>query len=240
MSQPQPLAKHSWRTALQRIAFARTSLEAQLYPPLERKVTFRPYQPEDFECCLAIYRKNEPGRFPADVLDQFGEYLKDQGNAFIVAELESRVVGFGGLTLAGENVGVLVFGMLKPEFQCQRIGSTLIMLRLLQIPAGVHGVFALILAVEASIPIYRRFGFIDRGSWKSKDGAKHPFAILRVSPGSLKRIKRILDQRGIKLEGTIAPPASDKFCCEVQTSHNGRPSLHFKKFALSSSPDASA
>jgi len=109
--------KRSWRIALKRFVFGWTSLEAQLYPPLERKVTFRPYEDRDFETCLAIYIRNEPGRFPPSHRPKFAEYLKKDQKTLIVAESDSRVVGYGGINLLAPNVATPCFGMVDPEFQ---------------------------------------------------------------------------------------------------------------------------
>jgi hypothetical protein len=134
-------AKRSWRIALQRFLFGRTSLEAQLYPPLGAEVVFRIYEPRDFEACLTIYRKNEPGRFPPDQGVKFVDYLKNEEKAFIVAESNSRVVGYGGMNLLSSNVAALCYGIVDPEFQKQRIGTALILLRVAQLPSCGDGAF---------------------------------------------------------------------------------------------------
>src|SRR5712671_5054402 len=116
--------RHSWRTVIQRFVFARTLLEAQLYPPLQKSVLFRVYELRDFETCVAIYRKNEAGRFPSGHGAEFVEYLKKDPKAFIVAECDSRVVGYGGINLMAPNVATLCYGIVDPEFQRQRIGTS--------------------------------------------------------------------------------------------------------------------
>src|SRR6266436_4085991 len=65
--------RHSWRKTIERLVFARTSLEAQLYPPLKKNVLFRVYEPRDLETCATIYRTNEAGRFPSGYEAKFVE-----------------------------------------------------------------------------------------------------------------------------------------------------------------------
>src|SRR5579862_2628106 len=175
-------SRHSWRTAIQRLMFARTSLEAQLYPPLTTKILFRVYEPRDFDACLAIYRKNESGRFPAGHMATFTKYLEDGLKTFIVAEYKSKVVGYGGINLLAPNIAVLCYGIVTPEFQGQRIGSSLVFLRLAQVPAAPGGTFFLIFAVDASMPIYQCFGFQEKAKWEAEDGTAHPLGLLHVPP----------------------------------------------------------
>jgi ribosomal protein S18 acetylase RimI-like enzyme len=211
----------SWRIALQRLVFARTSLEAQLYPPLTTKVVFRVYEHRDFDACLAIYRKNAPGRFPAGNEPDFTEYLKKDTKAFIVAEFESRVVGYGGINLIAPNIATLCYGIIDPEFQRQRIGSALILLRIAQVSAGPGGAFFLIFAVDASMPIYRRFGFIEKSRWKAEDGNNYPLALLRVPPTALDRVKTALNRRGVRVEGNLTMHQSEELSCEIQSGASG-------------------
>src|SRR6266481_148181 len=151
MSHDRVPVRRSWRTALQRFIFAPTLLEAQLYPPLERKVSFRLYDMRDFDACLAIYLRNESGRFPENHRPRFEEYLRKEKKTLIIAEYNSKVVGYGGLNLGAPNVAVLCYGIVEPEFQRQRIGSTLTLLRIAQLSSGPGGAFAVIFAVDASM-----------------------------------------------------------------------------------------
>jgi ribosomal-protein-alanine N-acetyltransferase len=211
----------SWRTQLQRLIFARTSLEAQLYPPLQKNVMFRVYEPRDFEVCLEIYQKNEVGRFPSGHGAKFVDYLKKDAKAFIVAECDSRVVGYGGINLLAPNVATLCYGIVHPEFQGQRIGTALILLRIAQLASNPGGTFFLILAVDASMPIYRRFGFIEKTRWKAEDGKDHPVGVLHVPVDVLARVKSALDRRGVSLHSRLVLQQSSEASCEIQRDANG-------------------
>jgi predicted N-acetyltransferase YhbS len=204
-----------WRIALLRL-HSQTSLEAHLYPLLKLNVLFRPYEKRDFDACLDIYLKNEPGRFPEGYSSEFTRYLEEDQKSLIIAELNSRVVGYGGINLMGPNVASLCYGIIDPEFQGQRIGATLVLLRIAQLTADRDGVYVLIFAVDASIPIYNQFGFSERGKWKTEDGKDHPLGVLHVSQSSLERIKSVLKRRRVEVRGKLIVRISGKSVCEVQ------------------------
>jgi hypothetical protein len=210
-----------WRIALWRFIHSQTSLEAHLYPPLELNVLFRPYEKRDFEACLEIYRKNEPGRFPEGYSSVFTDYLQKDSKGLIIAELNSRVVGYGGVNLLGPNVASLCYGIVDPEFQGKRIGATLVLLRIAQLTADRDGFYVLIFAVDASIPIYTQFGFAETGKWKTEDGKYHPLGMLHVSLPSLQRIKSVLKRRGVQVQGTLVVGSPGKSVCEVQYGAHG-------------------
>ncbi len=227
MSQNRASSKHSWRTAWRRL-FAGSTLEAQLYPPLKRNVSFRLYEPRDLDTCLAIYRKNEPGRFPENAELRFRIYLEKDEKMLIVAECDSRIVGCGGVFLAGKGVITLCYGIIDPEFQRQRIGSMLTLLRIAQVSSGPTGVFAVIFAVDASMPIYARFGFVEVGKWKSEDGKDYPIGTQYVTRLSLQRIKSTLEQRGVRVQGEVALHRNVDFNCEIERGATGALILNFK------------
>jgi len=218
-------------TLLQRLLFARTSLESQLYPAVSKKVTFRPYRPDDYDACLAIYVKNEAGRFPNGYRQKFEQYLRKDRKNFIIAERESRIAGYGGLTLVAPNVAILCFGIVAPEFQRQRIGSTLTALRVALLEPQESGAFAVICAVNSSMPIYRRFGFVEASHWKSEDGAKHPVGFLRLPILLLNRLKLTLHRRGQCVRGGLVLHTSDEFSCELQNLSGDRYQVNIARIA---------
>ena len=214
--------KRSWRTELQRFFRASASLEAHLYPPLGLDVRFRPYQARDFDSCLDLYGKNQPGRFPPNDRARFEEYLKRDQKTLIVADCGSRVIACGGILLVAANVGVLCYGLVDPEFQRKRIGATLALLRIAQLPDFHEGVIVLIFAVKASMPVYRRFGFVEQGKWKSDEAESHPVGVQHVPWITLRRIKRVLQERGVCVEGGQMPlHKSEEHECHVEATGNG-------------------
>jgi predicted N-acetyltransferase YhbS len=209
-------AKLSWWPALQRLLCAHTSLEAQLYPPLAMDVKFRPYDPNDFESCLAIYVKNESGRFPHGQRQKFERYLRKEKKTLIIAERKSRVVGYGGIDVVAPNVAFLCYGIIEPEFQGQRIGSTLTLLRIAQLESQPSGAFVFIRAVDASMPVYRQFGFIENARWKADDGTDHPAAFLHIPVNSLERVKSKLRRRNLTVQGKFVLHTSEVLSCDIK------------------------
>jgi len=218
--------RQSWLTLLQRFLFARTSLEAQLYPPLKAAIRFRPYEPRDYDSCLAIYRKNEPGRFPENHGQKFEQFLKKENKTLIIAECDSRVVGYGGISLAAPNVAILCYGIVDPEFQGRRIGATLTLLRIAQLAPAPPGIFVFIFAVDASMPAYRRFGFIEKTRWTAEDGKHYPAALLSVPLSSLQRVKSTLNRRQVRVQGNLHLQTSDTISCIVEPDTAGL--IHFR------------
>ena len=229
-------ARRSWRTELQRFFRASTSLEAQLYPALKLDVRFRPYNSGDFESCMTIYDRNQPGRFPPNDRSKFEEYLKRDQKTLIVADCGSRVIACGGILLVAANVGVLCYGLVDPEFQRKRIGATLALLRIAQLPDLHEGVIVLIFAVKASMPVYRRFGFVDQGKWKNGETESHPVGVQHVSWITLRRIKRVLQEREVCVEGGQMPlHKSEEHECHVESTGNGYVRVRFERRAETAS-----
>jgi hypothetical protein len=210
-----------WRIALLRFIHSDTPLDEHLYPPLKLNVRFRPYEKRDFEACREIYRKNETGRFPLGYSSVFTKYLEEEPKTLIIAEFSSRVVGFGGINLMGPNVASLCYGIVDPEFQRQRIGATLVLLRIAQLTSDRDGIYVLIFAVDASMPIYNQFGFLQTGRWKTEDGKDHPLGVLHVSQSTLQRVKSALKRRSIEVQGSLIVCSSGETICEVQHDAHG-------------------
>jgi GNAT superfamily N-acetyltransferase len=221
----EPTAKHIknnsvwgkvW-TRLQRGLLASHPLEAQLYPRLRLPIIFRRYNENDSARCIQIYRLNEPGRFPTGGLAHFAKYLEEDGDRLIVAELDGSIVGFGGLNPMGEQVSCLCYGMVDPEFQRHRIGATLLLLRIAQLKPHALGCYFFIYAVNASLPIYKRFGFQQSDNWKWEDGQEFPSGGVLINQALHHSIIDTLWRRGIRLQtpiSTAAKPGAARFFLE--------------------------
>lgn len=215
--------------SLRQVLSATNSLEAGLYPALRIPVRFRPYAPADFETCVDIYQKNEPGRFPPNQLSDFEATLRHDAKTLIVAEIDSKVAGFGGVTFFEPNSAILYYGIVDPAFQGRRIGTTLTLLRIAQFPAHSPYVVVMIFAVDASIPFYHRFGFSEIGRWKSKDGANHPVGFLKVDNATIRRIRAKLERRGVRVDGNLDLPHKVNKLFEVRESLDGSVSVKFRR-----------
>lgn len=133
------------------------------------------------------------------------------------------------MNLLNSNVAALCYGIVDPEFQKQRIGTALILLRVAQLASYGDGAFFLIFAVAASMPIYRRFGFIEKSRWKTKDGNDHPIALLHVPCLALDRVKSVLKRRGLSLQGNLVVPTSRELTCEIKRGSAGSYKLRLER-----------
>jgi GNAT superfamily N-acetyltransferase len=170
------------------------NIEKLTEKPLPKEYEVRLWKPEDTQACLEIYQMNAPGRFPAEVEQEFEEVLKRDDGAMLVIENHGRVVACGGLSLAG-FVGTLFYGLIHSEFQKKGIGRLLLLSRL----ARIHGpaVCVNICAVEDSIGYYERFGFTRYALWYSQNGKKaHPMAGVSVHPEICQEIATFLASEG--------------------------------------------
>jgi ribosomal protein S18 acetylase RimI-like enzyme len=92
---------------------------------------FRRFEPEDIAKCLDLYTRNEPGRFPAGVKEDYATLLSEQSTYVLVAEKDGRLVASGGLFYySRKNMAGLCFGLVHPQFQGTGIGTTMVLARL--------------------------------------------------------------------------------------------------------------
>lgn len=209
-----------------RRAMASTSIERELYPPLELPVVFRNYSPSDFASLVEIHDLHAEGRFPAGSRADYVIYLNSIEQGTIVAELNGRIIGTAGLNQVGEGIFVLCYGLIHPDFQNRRIGSTLTLLRIAATAGHVPVVHAMIFAVPQSIPYYSRFGFIESGKWKGCDGKHYPSAISSYHNFVAVRISDELKKRGINIVGGFQPKVSADVRVE-RVQENGMEHLQF-------------
>ncbi len=118
---------------------------------------------DDVEACESIYERNAPGRFPEAARSDFLAHIRSRDKAlFLVAEIDGRVVGFGGITMDRKGkleIAHLVYGMVDPAHQRRGIGSALLFARLAMLPAPRRWWTVLFVPVAGSQSFYQRFGF---------------------------------------------------------------------------------
>jgi len=127
-----------------------------------RPIRVRPYTDADFDVCLGIYKRNEPGRFPEKYIDRFIKVLRDHTSLMLLAEDQDRVVGFGGVNVGGpssENLAWLSFGMVEPALHRQGYGTTILLARLAALPEPPVAYVLGIGTAGSSDSFYERFGF---------------------------------------------------------------------------------
>jgi len=129
----------------------------------------RVYERKDREACLAIYKANEPGRFPEGIFEEFAEELEKPGRLWLVIEDQEELTAFGGISLDQSQYSAahLMFGMVHPDRHGQGFGTTLLFARLAALPCPDRWTTIYLNPVEASKNFYQRFGFADFGRVQS-------------------------------------------------------------------------
>jgi GNAT superfamily N-acetyltransferase len=206
-----------------------TPMERMLYPPLRLPVTFRVYEDRDFDELLKIYELNAPGRFPEKSQEDFVRYLRSGQKGILVGELNGKAICTGGLIQSGENIYTLCYGLIHPEYQGQRIGSTMALLRLAATGQGEpwKSVYALIFAVRASIPYYQQFGFTESGTWPAPDGKSYPCAVVGYRVSAARRVGAELKQRSHVIEGGFEAHQHRILVTAIRPNEKGQEMLHF-------------
>ena len=165
--------------------------------------------------------------FPREAPESLKNFFKKNGSALVIAELGGRIAGYGGILLEAPNVAVLCYGIIDPEFQGHRIGTTLTLLRITLIEPQPSGIFVLIFAVDASLPFYRRFGFADWTKWKYEDGKEIRVAIVNIPGWASRKVKSKLHQRGIHVQGNMKPGPSGNVSCSIKKTSRGKFQIEF-------------
>jgi GNAT superfamily N-acetyltransferase len=207
-----------------------TPMERMLYPPLRLPVMFRVYEDRDFDDLLKIYELNAPGRFPEGSHEIFVNYLRSGQKGIFVGELNGKAICTGGLIQNGEDIYTLCYGLIHPEYQGQRIGSTMALLRLAATgrKESWEFVYTMIYAVPASIPFYQQFGFSDAGQWQCRDGKSYPSAMVVYQVNVAKRLTAELTQRGWKIHGGFEPHQQRTMVTVIRPNERGQKEVHFE------------
>ena len=202
--------------------------EAQTREPLKLPLHFRPYCDKDHDSCIAVYRENEL-YFPRGDIAEFAKSLRTAQRNFIVATLDDKVVGFGGIDVWAPEVALFCWGMVSPRYQGRRIGTTLFLLRIAQLSCPPSGLYVVIFALDYSMRFYARFGFEEVAEWKSSDGCVYPVGLMHVSEASFQKLKAALTIRGIHLDGNLVLRPNPEITCDIEQSPSGRFSFSCKR-----------
>lgn len=214
--------------SLRRLFRPTDPLEAQLREPLTLPIRFRPYCDKDQDACIAVYRQNEL-YFPSGNLAEFVKSLTRGQIDIIVAILNNKIVGFGGIDVCAANAATFCWGMVSPKYQGRRIGTTLFLLRIAQLSCPPSGLCLVIFALDYSMRFYARFGFEESAEWKSNDGCVYPVGLMHVSEASFQKLKATLTSRGIHLDGGLVLRPNPEMTCDIKESPPGRFSLSWKR-----------
>ncbi len=186
---------------------SQTRAEWHAFRTFPDDVRYRLFTPDDEAGCVALYRLLESG-FPREGLDSFITCLSARASAIIVAERGGKVAGMGGISMSGNATASLYYGLVDPVHQGCGIGTALTLLRLSALPASDLSVF--IWTLQQSQYFYCRFGFRPGFQWQDSEGIQHPGSVLNLDGFRPDFVRRVLQERGVALEGElILPPCTE-------------------------------
>jgi predicted GNAT family N-acyltransferase len=190
-----------------------STIDRELHPGMQVPVTFRPYASRDLDALLGLYDVNAAGLLPADTRETFASHLEQPVNGVFVGELGGKVMCCAGVTQLNPDVFNFCYGMVHPEYQKQRVGTTLTLLRIATTtrPKERSTLHAVIFAAAPVLPFYQRFGFVDNGTWKDSDGKEHPTAKLTYHSTIAQQVGSVLKWRKVEIKGEFQPHISRRF-----------------------------
>lgn len=128
-------------------------------------VTWRAYQANDLDACLAIFQSNQQPFFASDEYAEYEEFLKHEVNAktspYYVMLKEHTIVGCGGY-MCHEGTAFLTWGMLERGHHGQGLGRELVRWRIRQLQDELGDMPVAIVTSQHTAPIYQRLGFIEK------------------------------------------------------------------------------
>jgi len=161
----------------------------------------RVYEHRDRDASLAIYKANEPGRFPEGHFEEFAAELEKPGRLWLVIEDREELVAVGGISLdkSQHSAAHLMFGMIHPDRHFQGFGTTLLFARLAALPCPDRWTTVYLSPVETSKTFYQRFGFADFGRIPSSNSGSDVEVLYSVlTRGAWDSMR---DRLGRQLEG---------------------------------------
>ena len=120
----------------------------------------RPFVPEDRDACLALFDSNLPRFFAPHERAEFGTWLHDPGEYFVLED-GGQVVACGGVWLDprnSERPAGLSWGMVARDAHRRGYGSALLHFRLERLRA-LGAAEAHLDTSQHSAPFFARFGF---------------------------------------------------------------------------------
>jgi len=163
-------------------------------------MAFRRFEAGDLPSCVELYALNERGRFPDGIMEQYRNSLAAQKSYYLVCEKDGRIVASGGVSYwIREDMAVLCFGLVHPDFQGRGIGTALLLARLALLNPSRATYRVLIFGVERAIKFYRRCGFQDFTPWQDPNGGKHPSGYLVLTGREIRRCRALLQAHQISI-----------------------------------------
>ena len=169
-------------------------------PPKADECHVRMAEERDYPELERIYLAHEGESLPPGFSDDFRATIRDPAVIYLVATVDDRVVGGGGIGEYQPGVrAMLTFGVVEPA-ECRKGYGTAIMLsRLLFVDPGIEGCQILLEATGWSADFFNRLGF--SWYWHEEDGAGNVFlsGSHMVYPRDGDVFRRILDDGRVSL-----------------------------------------
>jgi N-acetylglutamate synthase-like GNAT family acetyltransferase len=172
----------------------------------------RQMREDDFAAGEAIYRRNEPGRFPTGYLEHFSARLREHRALFLVAEVAGEIRGFGGISILvekGKEMGALEFGMIHPNFHRHGFGTVLLLARIvaLQTPVFWRWLYLSTSPAGKAGSFFRRFNFICPGEYVDDRGNTFDYYMTRFDAWDWADCRKKLAKSSIdlRLGDTVVP-----------------------------------
>jgi len=123
----------------------------------------KPYNPDDFDDCIAIFVSNLGHYFAEDELPEFKEFLMQiaYGQPYFVLLVDNQVVACGGYEKGDAEIG-LTWGMVKRAFHGHGYGKALTRFRLNEIRNDYRGLPIVIDTSQHTKGFYEKRGFMTR------------------------------------------------------------------------------
>ena len=123
--------------------------------------TFRPYTSADRESCLVIFDQNVPQYFGEEERADYEGFLDELPGQYFVLEHDGAVVGCGGYIglIEEDNIAILSWGMIAPDYQKKGYGQ-LLLDRRLELVKCIPEITSIILNTsQHTAPFFEQYGF---------------------------------------------------------------------------------
>lgn len=165
------------------------------------KCYVRLVQARDYSRIEEIYLEHEGKALPVGYFDEFREAIRSDEIIYLVAEVDGRVIGGGGIAdYVPRSHASLIFGVVALEHTRKGYGTALMAARLVLVDPGLEGCEIGVVATEWSLGFFTRLGFHWHSKEKDQLGHQLHHGTHMVYLSGKRIFRRILDAGGVTLE----------------------------------------